>query len=160
MPEPGGMHSASPMQIVHPMHQHVHRHPIITSTPPDTPPPQPRRPRPPTRPQGGIGMLKTSHACRLLAYVHVCTFDVAFSISLRLYIYNMCSPAHQQVCTPPHPPTPTPPTPPPPQVGIVTLKTPREVAAEAGVSLSEVPISDERVGAVVVTGAQIRCAPT
>lgn len=42
------------------------------------------------------------------------------------------------------------------QVGIITLLTPREVAAEAQVPLSSVPLADERVGAVVVTGSQIR----
>jgi hypothetical protein len=44
------------------------------------------------------------------------------------------------------------------QVGIVTLMTPREVAAEAGVSEADIDIADERVGAVVVTGSQLRCA--
>lgn len=34
--------------------------------------------------------------------------------------------------------------------------TPREVAAEAGVAESDIDITDERVGAVVVTGAQLR----
>lgn len=42
------------------------------------------------------------------------------------------------------------------QVGIVTLMTAREVAAEAGVPESEIDIADERVGAVVVTGSQLR----
>jgi sodium/potassium-transporting ATPase subunit alpha len=42
------------------------------------------------------------------------------------------------------------------KVGIVTLPTPREIAAEAGVLESEVPKGDERVGAVVVTGGQLR----
>jgi hypothetical protein len=42
------------------------------------------------------------------------------------------------------------------QVGIVTLMTPREVAAEAGVSEADIDITDERVGAVVVTGSQLR----
>lgn len=41
------------------------------------------------------------------------------------------------------------------QVGIVTLQTQREVAAEAGVAESEVEVTDERVGAVVVTGSQL-----
>ncbi|KAI8473316.1 MAG: hypothetical protein J3K34DRAFT_518987 [Monoraphidium minutum] len=45
------------------------------------------------------------------------------------------------------------------KVGIVTMPTPREVAAEAGVPLDQIAVSDERVGAVVVTGAQIRRAP-
>lgn len=44
----------------------------------------------------------------------------------------------------------------PPQVGIVTLMTPREVAAEASLPESEIDITDERVGAVVVTGSQLR----
>lgn len=47
-------------------------------------------------------------------------------------------------------------TAPPPQVGIVTLQTPREVAAEAGLPPGSVPNGDARVGAVVVTGAQVR----
>lgn len=34
--------------------------------------------------------------------------------------------------------------------------TPREVAAEQGVREDEVPLADERVGAVVITGAQLR----
>jgi hypothetical protein len=34
--------------------------------------------------------------------------------------------------------------------------TPREVAAEAGVLESEIHMTDERVGAVVVTGSQLR----
>jgi hypothetical protein len=55
------------------------------------------------------------------------------------------------------PPTPYP-TPAPKKVGIVTLQTQREVAAEAGVPIGSVPLSDERVGAAVVTGAQVRCA--
>lgn len=46
------------------------------------------------------------------------------------------------------------------KVGIVTLKTPREVAAEAAAAgeagAGAVGNGDERVGAVVVTGAQIR----
>jgi hypothetical protein len=42
------------------------------------------------------------------------------------------------------------------QVGIVTLMTPREVAAEAGVSEADIDITDERVGTVVVTGSQLR----
>jgi len=42
------------------------------------------------------------------------------------------------------------------KVGIVTLQTPREVAAEAGVPISEILVEDERVGAVVITGSQIR----
>jgi hypothetical protein len=46
------------------------------------------------------------------------------------------------------------------QVGIVTLMTPREVAAEAGVALAEVAVTDERVGAVVVTGSELRCGPS
>jgi hypothetical protein len=43
-------------------------------------------------------------------------------------------------------------------VGIVTLQTPREVAAGAGVPIGSIPIADERIGAVVVTGSQIRHA--
>jgi magnesium-transporting ATPase (P-type) len=43
------------------------------------------------------------------------------------------------------------------QVGIVTLATQREVAADLGVPLGEVDVTDERVGAVVVTGAELRC---
>ncbi|GBF90642.1 p-type atpase [Raphidocelis subcapitata] len=42
------------------------------------------------------------------------------------------------------------------KVGIVTLQTPREVAAQDGLPIGSVPLSDERVGAVVVTGTQIR----
>ena len=42
------------------------------------------------------------------------------------------------------------------KVGIVTLQTAREVAAEEGLSEGEVSIEDERVGAVVVTGGRIR----
>ncbi|WIA28646.1 hypothetical protein OEZ86_011182 [Tetradesmus obliquus] len=42
------------------------------------------------------------------------------------------------------------------KVGIVTLMTPREVAAEASLPESEIDITDERVGAVVVTGSQLR----
>jgi hypothetical protein len=41
------------------------------------------------------------------------------------------------------------------QVGIVTLQTPREVAAETGVAEAEIDINDEAVGAVVVTGSQL-----
>jgi sodium/potassium-transporting ATPase subunit alpha len=41
------------------------------------------------------------------------------------------------------------------KVGIVTLQTAREVAAEAGVPEADIDVSDERVGAVVVTGAQL-----
>jgi hypothetical protein len=44
------------------------------------------------------------------------------------------------------------------QVGIVTLMTGREVAAETGLDESELDINDERIGAVVVTGQQLRCA--
>jgi hypothetical protein len=43
------------------------------------------------------------------------------------------------------------------KVGIVTLPTAREVAAKAGVAPASIAVDDERVGAVVVTGAQIRC---
>ncbi|KAF8072642.1 Atpalpha [Scenedesmus sp. PABB004] len=42
------------------------------------------------------------------------------------------------------------------KVGIVTLPTPREVAAEAGVPEGSIEITDERVGAVVITGTQLR----
>lgn len=42
------------------------------------------------------------------------------------------------------------------KVGIVTLQTAREVAAEAGIPEAEVDVTDERVGAVVVTGSQLR----
>jgi len=42
------------------------------------------------------------------------------------------------------------------KVGIVTLQTAREVAAEEGLTEEQVLISDERVGAAVITGAQIR----
>ena len=42
------------------------------------------------------------------------------------------------------------------KVGIVTLQTAREVAAEEGLTEELVLISDERVGAAVITGAQIR----
>lgn len=41
------------------------------------------------------------------------------------------------------------------KVGIVTLQTAREVAADAGVPEADIDINDERVGAVVVTGAQL-----
>lgn len=41
------------------------------------------------------------------------------------------------------------------QVGIVTLQTAREVAAETGVPESDIDINDEAVGAVVVTGSQL-----
>lgn len=41
------------------------------------------------------------------------------------------------------------------QVGIVTLQTAREVAAEAGVPEATVDTTDERVGAIVVTGSQL-----
>lgn len=41
------------------------------------------------------------------------------------------------------------------QVGIVTLQTAREVAAEDGVAETSLDPQDERVGAVVVTGAQL-----
>lgn len=41
------------------------------------------------------------------------------------------------------------------QVGIVTLQTAREVAAEDGVPESGIAMDDERVGAVVVTGGQL-----
>lgn len=37
----------------------------------------------------------------------------------------------------------------------MTLQTPREVAAEAGVAEADVDVTDERVGAVVVTGSQL-----
>ncbi|KAF6263646.1 hypothetical protein COO60DRAFT_1698701 [Scenedesmus sp. NREL 46B-D3] len=42
------------------------------------------------------------------------------------------------------------------KVGIVTLMTVREVAAEAGVPEADIGIADERVGAAVVTGSQLR----
>ena len=42
------------------------------------------------------------------------------------------------------------------KVGIVTLPTLREIAAEAGLEESEVPIGDDRVGAAVITGGQLR----
>eukprot|EP00775_Hariotina_reticulata_P010474 gene10474-10632_t len=42
------------------------------------------------------------------------------------------------------------------KVGIVTLMTGREVAAENGLEESELDINDERIGAVVVTGQQLR----
>lgn len=42
------------------------------------------------------------------------------------------------------------------QVGIVTLQTAREVAAESGISEADIEHDDERVGAVVITGQQIR----
>lgn len=42
------------------------------------------------------------------------------------------------------------------QVGIVTLQTQREVAADTGLPASSIPIGDDRVGAVVVTGSQIK----
>jgi magnesium-transporting ATPase (P-type) len=41
------------------------------------------------------------------------------------------------------------------QVGIVTLQTPREVAADTGVPEADIDITDEAVGAVVVTGSQL-----
>jgi len=41
------------------------------------------------------------------------------------------------------------------QVGIVTLQTAREVAAEDGVAEASLDPQDERVGAVIVTGAQL-----
>jgi sodium/potassium-transporting ATPase subunit alpha len=41
------------------------------------------------------------------------------------------------------------------KVGIVTLQTAREVAAEAGVPEEDIDVTDERVGAVVVTGSQL-----
>lgn len=43
-----------------------------------------------------------------------------------------------------------------PQVGIITLQTPREVAVEAGVPLESISLEDERVGALVITGQQLR----
>lgn len=46
------------------------------------------------------------------------------------------------------------------KVGIVTLQTAREVAAETGVAEADLDISDERVGAVVVTGAQLTTITT
>lgn len=42
------------------------------------------------------------------------------------------------------------------KVGIITLPTRREIAAEQGVPESSISLEDERVGAVVVTGAMIR----
>jgi sodium/potassium-transporting ATPase subunit alpha len=42
------------------------------------------------------------------------------------------------------------------KVGIITLQTMREVAADEGLTEEQVPISDDRVGAVVITGSQIR----
>lgn len=42
------------------------------------------------------------------------------------------------------------------KVGIVTLATPRELAAEEGVPESELDINDDRIGAVIVTGSQLR----
>lgn len=46
------------------------------------------------------------------------------------------------------------------KVGIVTLQTAREVAAETGVAEADLDVSDERVGAVVVTGAQLTTITT
>ncbi len=42
------------------------------------------------------------------------------------------------------------------KVGIVTLKTRREVAAAMGVEEGEVPLLHPGVGAVIVTGAEMR----
>ena len=42
------------------------------------------------------------------------------------------------------------------KVGIITLPTTRDVAAEDGVDEDEVPLSDPRVQAVVRSGSQIR----
>lgn len=41
-------------------------------------------------------------------------------------------------------------------MGIVTLQTRREVAAEAGLPIDEIALSDERVGAAIVTGQMLR----
>ena len=45
------------------------------------------------------------------------------------------------------------------KVGIITLPTAREVAAEDGVAEADIPLSDPRVRAVVRAGAQIRDLP-
>ena len=42
------------------------------------------------------------------------------------------------------------------KVGLVTLKTRREVAAEDDVDEAEISLSDPRVGAVVVSGSRLR----
>ncbi|MEW5296914.1 MAG: hypothetical protein WDW36_000160 [Sanguina aurantia] len=42
------------------------------------------------------------------------------------------------------------------KVGIITLQTPREVAAGDGLPEADISLSDPRVGAVVVTGARLR----
>jgi sodium/potassium-transporting ATPase subunit alpha len=42
------------------------------------------------------------------------------------------------------------------KVGIVTLQTSREVAAELGVDPETIPIQDERVGAIVIPGSKLR----
>ncbi|MEW5298334.1 MAG: hypothetical protein WDW36_001472 [Sanguina aurantia] len=42
------------------------------------------------------------------------------------------------------------------KVGIITLETPRQVAAGEGLAESDISLSDPRVGAVVVTGARLR----
>jgi hypothetical protein len=75
--------------------------------------------------------------------------------------FRICGPPiRQQAPVPPRPSSRLTPNPPPnnqpPQVGIVTLQTAREVAAEDGVPVTAIPIDDERVGAVVVTGAQVK----
>ena len=46
-----------------------------------------------------------------------------------------------------------------PQVGIITQSTRHDVAAEAQVPLSAVPLDDPRVQAAVITGPQARERP-